>query len=327
MATEQRDRARILLNIAGVLLLVVAVAVVAGVAVATVALPGCNGCHTKDAAFAGATQATAHASAGASCVSCHVVTSDPAARAKFGFYEVFGMWLPLLDVSASDVALPRDEQCLTCHGPVMDAKTEARGLAVLHSACTTGRRCVDCHAEVGHGEAVAWQRGLSMADCAACHQQRQVSIECSTCHLGDIERTAASDPEFAITHGSSWEQTHGMGRMSSCALCHETTDCARCHGPGVPHAADFMKQHSAISQEEGATCLTCHDQSFCDSCHLTEMPHSKEFVTTHSDVVERDGQEGCLRCHTVSDCDTCHVKHVHPGGAVGNIPSPDRSDR
>lgn len=326
MATKQRMRPRIL-DIFAILVALVALAAVAAVTVASVGLPGCESCHLKDAGFSEATRATSHAKADTTCIDCHVLKSNIIERTRFGVYEAFGMWVPLLDPTSTDATMPQDSRCLRCHADVMDKVVKTRGLAVVHAACSVGKRCTDCHSEVGHGDATPWPRGLSMNDCASCHKTKSAPLACDSCHLGKVERTAAADPEFAFTHGATWQQTHGMGQMSSCSLCHKSDACARCHGPGVPHGSDFMKEHSAASLQEGATCLACHQQTFCFSCHLIDMPHTKEFISGHSDIVKKDGEGGCMRCHTVVDCDTCHITHVHPGGAVGKIPSPGRGGK
>ena len=136
-----------------------------------------------------------------------------------------------------------------------------------------------------------------MNDCTSCHVAEKVSIECETCHTGRSTTMRIAKPEFGVTHGPTWRQTHGMGQMSSCSVCHAEDSCSDCHGPGVPHSSGFLLDHAAISMQDGAECLSCHDDAFCYSCHLTEMPHSSGFVETHSDTVEADGEAPCLRCH------------------------------
>lgn len=325
--TEERIPRRRGPVVAGLVVAAILAMMLAVVGVTAVALPGCSACHMNAGVFADATSATTHAGSNVRCVDCHVTTSSVTDRTTFAIYEILGMWLPLLDTASTDVSLVADVRCLACHEQVYDEIVDARGIRITHATCAEGSMCTDCHSETGHGEATAWPRTPAMNACVQCHRTSRASLECTTCHSGKVERTGSVDPEFEVTHGPQWQQTHGMGQMSSCSLCHEETDCARCHGPGVPHADEFLGVHAEISQQDGATCTTCHEQAFCDSCHLTPMPHTGEFVTGHSAIVADEGEAGCLRCHALSDCDTCHTKHVHPGGAVGNIPSPDRGDR
>lgn len=323
MTARTRVPARILIIIGCVIALVV-VGALASVTVASVRLSGCSSCHEKDVRFAKATAATAHAKADVTCADCHAQRSNVTQRVKFGVYEAFGMWIPVLKPSATDATQPRDQLCLTCHSDVMEKTITTGGIRIAHAACSEGRQCVDCHSEVGHGSATKWPKSPAMNDCASCHKARRVSTTCETCHAGRVETDASKEPEFLATHGANWQKTHGMGQMTSCSLCHKEADCGSCHGPGVPHGDDFMNTHAATSQQPGATCLTCHNDAFCNSCHLIEMPHPSAFIAGHSDIVKKDGDTSCMRCHVQSDCDTCHEKHVHPGGAVGNIPKPDR---
>lgn len=301
------------------------VLVLAAVGTATAFLPACEGCHFREPGFEAPTASTSHASAGLSCTDCHVETDRILARSEFGLYQVFGMWLPVLDPAVSDAVAIKDTRCLACHEDVLDRLVEVRGMRIVHADCSVGRTCIDCHSEVGHAEATSWPRVSSMTDCTSCHRTESVSLECETCHVGKMQPTRYAEPEFSITHGPTWRETHGMGQMSSCTVCHQEDACSRCHGPGVPHAATFLNEHSDFAQNESAQCQSCHDKAFCDSCHLMEMPHPASFVPEHSNIVESDGEGTCLRCHSSDDCDTCHLKHVHPGGAVGAIPAPSRS--
>jgi len=295
----------------------------AAVVVATTALPGCESCHFDQPGFAEATQATVHGEV--TCVACHVDKDNVIPRAKFGVYEAFGMWVPVLDVSSSDVAAVNDQRCLSCHREVNDRTIESRGLRIKHSACAAENPCVDCHSEVGHGQATTWPRVASMNACVDCHKRTKNSLECASCHVGRGESAAISKPEFAVTHGPNWQETHGMGQMSACSVCHQEDKCAGCHGPGVPHSPNFVTDHPASSILPAAKCTECHQQKFCDDCHGTQMPHPARFASQHSEIVAKDGEQPCLRCHAKSDCDECHSKHVHPGGSgVGPLPTPSR---
>lgn len=308
--------------IAAAVLLTAAVATLGAVGVTAAMQPGCESCHMDRAKFAEATNSTVHAKNDTACVSCHV-QDDLGGRTKFATYQVFGMYIPALDPSATDATVVKDKACLRCHEAVAEGTVESKGLRIAHASCAQGRSCIQCHSEVGHAAATSWPRTVSMNDCVSCHRERKVPITCETCHVGKVEVATSSLPEFAVTHGPNWQQTHGMGEMSSCSTCHPADSCSKCHGPGVPHESDFRLRHAEVSQQPGAACASCHEQTFCDSCHQTEMPHPRAFVKSHSSIVAQDGDASCLRCHVSEDCTTCHVKHVHPGGAVGNIPSPE----
>jgi len=310
-------------RILAIVIVVLILGAFAAVAVAATALPGCSDCHFKKPAFAKATEATAHSEV--ACTACHVSTNSVVGRTKFGLYEAFGMWVPVLNPGASDSTQAKDQLCLTCHAEGLDKTTESNGLRIKHATCAEGRRCVDCHSDVGHGKASKWARFPSMDDCVDCHRIENATLKCDSCHVGKVERERFSEAGFAVTHGPEWKSTHGMGDMGTCTVCHQEDSCVKCHGPGVPHDSDFIQKHGATSLSKGARCRMCHDATFCRDCHGMTMPHPKKFASQHSKIVKASGNDQCMRCHAASDCETCHEKHVHPGGAVGNIPSPGKA--
>jgi hypothetical protein len=322
---EHRARSR-LAWIAGIALFAITIAITIAVGATAVVLPGCSGCHLDSESFKTSTIATPHTAAGTTCVECHVDTDHALIRTKFATYQVFGMWLPILNPAATDATVVSDSLCLNCHQEVMEGTLEVSGMRIIHASCAEGRDCIDCHSEVGHADATPWPRVTSMNDCTKCHTAMSITIECDACHTGKRTATRSAKPEFGVTHGPTWQQTHGMGQMSSCSVCHQEDKCARCHGSGVPHPATFLSSHAEISTREDAACSSCHDDTFCFGCHQTEMPHPPGFAARHSERVALEGEAPCLRCHAETDCSNCHVKHVHPGGAVGNIPSPGRGD-
>jgi hypothetical protein len=319
VVAQRRPGSRVAASV-GIVALLMLVASCGAIGFAARVLPGCTGCHFDRPAFKTATLSAAHGSV--SCADCHVDTTSVLSRGKFGLYEVFGMWLPILNPSGTDVALVADDRCLSCHGVVLRETVEARGFRIKHSSCGVGRTCVDCHSETGHGQATMWPTVASMGDCVVCHRASKISLKCETCHTGKDATRSFSKPEFSVTHGLNWKQTHGMGRMSTCSVCHQQDKCVRCHGPGVPHSATFLEDHPGYSSRSDAKCTSCHRPTFCADCHQIEMPHPEDFTRGHSLLVAREGQEVCWRCHAKSDCDDCHVMHVHPGGSVGRIPSP-----
>lgn len=279
---------------------------------------GCIQCHDMAPVREGeAALPTTHE--GVECATCHA-GNTLAERVQFGYYQAFGMRLPLIDIGDSPVSSVPDATCSGCHGR-LDEVSESRGLRVMHEPCSEGARCVSCHSPVAHPDAVRWPTTYSMEGCLECHGARQASRECDTCHMGRIRQLIPSTGTFPITHGPNWERTHGMGEMSTCSTCHDDDFCRPCHGPGVPHPGRFVSVHGVVAKSENSECFSCHMASMCDGCHVYEMPHPLTFTEQHSGIVATDGEQQCRYCHDPQDCITCHDMHVHPGGAgpLGSI--------
>lgn len=297
---------------AGALALVVTV--LAFVSVVGSSPQACATCH---AASADGLAATVHADL--DCYACHA--PSPGAVITFKASELLGMYPSRLiggSVEGSPAARMADSSCRSCHSATLDAvqPTVARGLRILHSACTTGASCLTCHSVVGHADATRVPQSASMRACVDCHTSSDAPISCETCHTSGYERDDLLRGPFRVTHGANWKQTHGMGDLRQCVLCHDQQKCASCHGAGVPHPADFGSSHGATSLLPDADCSSCHRTEFCSDCHGVEMPHAPEFLPQHSKLTTGLDDERCLRCHTAEDCMRCHARHVHPGGAA-----------
>jgi hypothetical protein len=290
--------------------LVVLFALLLGVTAAT--LPGCTICHSQPA-FVQATAKSAHANV--ECVRCHV-EQGPAPRLAYAYHMIFGMALKVAPINSGPVSAIPNTNCLACHQDVMKAKVTAQGISILHSECSKGRMCTDCHSQTAHGATVKWPTQATMNNCLDCHSTSKVRSDCTMCHKGRTQQERLLTGEWAVTHGANWKQTHGMGDLKTCASCHPQDFCVRCHGIPLPHNADFIRTHPLSAATNRSDCALCHKQTFCYSCHGLEMPHPKTFTPTHPALVKAEGSAKCYRCHVKDDCINCHVKHVHPGGAT-----------
>ena len=276
------------------------------------ALGGCESCHSQ----VSATCAKGTHSAVA-CVRCHV-PSSPAQKFRFGVRVVTGMRLGLVDVGSGDVLDIPNQRCESCHTMTGDkVGVVGRAVRINHAACVPGQRCTKCHGTVVHGADQQNVSGTDMFECLVCHISVGQTVECDGCHQGRLARDRIQTGTFAVTHGKNWKRDHGIGSVVACAACHDQSKCFKCHGVGVPHATDFMRNHGEFAQSIAQRCATCHRPLFCDSCHGVEMPHPDNFKQVHAAVVKRQGEKACKKCHADSDCVTCHTMHVHPGGAVG----------
>jgi hypothetical protein len=187
-----------------------------------------------------------------------------------------------------------------------------------HAACAIAASCTDCHSSTAHGSATPWVRSYDMDGCLKCHI-KSGKVGCDLCHQGKDVRARVKTSVFAVTHGPKWKTTHGMGDTATCGVCHVASDCADCHGPGVPHEPKFVDVHASYAVQPKAKCASCHKESFCIACHGTEMPHPTGFTPQHAEDAKKQ-PELCERCHESSDCTDCHRKHVHKGGAI-NAPA------
>ncbi len=297
----------VLIGLGALLLLVVG-----ATTYSALALPGCVSCH-DDTELVSATAEAPHADV--ACTSCHVGDA-PGDRASFGFRQVFHMTVPLVSGEGRGWESVPDHRCVTCHDDVYDDVT-GEGIRIAHLTCAEGSDCTDCHSATAHGAATTWVRTYDMDTCLDCHVSQNLT-DCDLCHEGRRPDDRITTGVFSITHGPSWEQTHGMGDAANCTACHTAAACERCHGAGLPHEADFISEHSEIAQLDNAQCESCHEPRFCDDCHGLEMPHTDAFTRGHAEAAVTN-EDLCRRCHADPDCTECHVTHVHPGGAIGTL--------
>jgi len=242
------------------------------------------------------------------------VPSGGLQRAVFGAGQTAHV-LMVTRASSRDAAAVPDSRCMTCHAKIEKAVTTSNGIRIAHATCDKGAVCTDCHSTTAHGQATSWARSYDMDRCLACHVNKDQTA-CDLCHLGRGPRTRITSGSFAVTHGPQWRTTHGMGDPATCMVCHTPDKCVGCHGPGLPHTADFVKTHTTFARDKNAKCSGCHEQSFCDGCHGTPMPHTAQFTKDHPATAAAKPAL-CKRCHVDTDCTGVHENHIHPGGVVG----------
>lgn len=312
MRSFATPRTRILFAALGFVAVLLALAATVG------SLPSvCGSCHAMKP-FAEGLEQSAHA--GVDCYKCHAA---PSTGGWLGFKaaEITRMYVPGLfgaEASGPSTHIERG-RCLACHESVLMA-TVASGIRINHGTCAPSGSCDACHSAVAHGEATRWITEPTMEDCIACHRDQGAAVACDTCHAGKSQAERLSQGPWAITHGSNWEQTHGMGDLRTCNVCHEPSKCAGCHGVDLPHPAGFGGTHSASAIAAPDSCGQCHDRTaFCNACHGIEMPHPQGFLPGHRDIATGYDDASCMTCHHRQDCDRCHVMHTHPGNTDGTI--------
>lgn len=272
----------------------------------------CVQCH--DAEWYSHEQSRSHGDV--PCVDCHSGT-DTIGALTFGARQVYSMAVPVVRHLERDSTKAYDVRCVSCHASLpLDTYD---GIRIDHENCREGRACTDCHGGIVHGmQKGVWVTRYQMDDCLTCHSTEQAGENCDMCHEGRHEADRTIKGAWLVTHGTDWVPTHGMGQLETCESCHSTTECAECHGAGVPHEVGFFGEHGTLAQASTQQCESCHQTAYCLDCHSgTQMPHPQAFIDDHSALVEDEGDETCRNCHQQSDCSGCHVAHVHPGGPYG----------
>ncbi|MDO8886201.1 cytochrome c3 family protein [Candidatus Oleimmundimicrobium sp.] len=208
-----------------------------------------------------------------------------------------------------------NDACLRCHYDIKRRLAVNNAIQVSHKEfLDTGYKCSDCHNTVAHGDVIAQPKMPYMDKCTACHNNKKAPTTCGLCHMEKMKREVRTPGPWAITHGPTWERTHGMGNLTTCIICHETEKCERCHIE-MPHPESWPYIHGDEAKKGsiGDDCCNCHLNSFCEDCHRFEMPHPFGFLPGHPGIVKKNGDEICYTCHIKGDCNACHERHMHPG--------------
>ncbi len=320
IAAKPRAKLRALKIITWVIVILAVLAILPAIA-ATAGTPACSNCHTDEVK---AQKQTAHANV--DCTACHE-GSTGITRWAFRQTVVYGMVLKIVPLSGTQAGIP-DASCVACHesgtiGTGAKGLVTANGLHIEHADCSKGQTCVSCHGDSGHTVPDEMTTRYTMDACVSCHSENQIdSSDCKSCHVDSpekksLDKAGISASTFSVTHGKDWKQMHGTGDQTTCSACHESKDCARCHGPLVPHDRYIVSMHGKAAADPDNKCGTCHtDEKFCSDCHGVEMPHPSNYLKVHAADAAGAGEKKCYNCHAKSDCTTCHDAHVHPGGAT-----------
>jgi nitrate/TMAO reductase-like tetraheme cytochrome c subunit len=278
----------------------------------------CLNCHEKQR-YAGALDESVHK--GVACIKCHAV------RGPMGFARQnldYARWIVVYGTQKrvpQPAAAPIDQRaCTACHPDVPRKTLTANGIRVRHSdILEAGFACIDCHS--GSAHTVKRARTPRMDTCVVCHDGKQASAECSTCHVRDVAYTPAVQRGFS--------KLKIAGAPDSCYQCHDEKPCLRCHGVRMPHPAGWSPNqdspraagHARDGFANRRVCWRCHFGSgsalapaddACAPCHatLTGGFHGGEaWVREHG--LEATGQRSgpyaaCFSCHDQGLCDMCH---------------------
>lgn len=218
-----------------------------------------------------------------------------------------------------------DASCRSCHSGVLTRTVRsASGIVVRHEDFADVS-CLECHAGTGHPLSRRVYSAARMEDCTGCHRVTYRNADaCEMCHAEDWNAESSLSPTtWRITHGPKWQETHGMGDLSRCSMCHKQSYCVDCHGTAIPHPAAWQHSHgNGLSAAKRAECEKCHSSQWCLACHGIEMPHADGFLKDHTAIGKQTGDGLCLRCHVASACEECHRLAEHP-----DVPGVDRKHK
>lgn len=279
------------------------------------------------------------------CVSCHI---EPGAKnlAKDKANGVVEVFKKETNRYTAPIQMPKEipnSACEKCHNMKTRDVTPPGDLIIPHDKhLSKGIKCTQCHSGVAHGKIAErnvtfksdyskWDDSLGksmmsdvkftntkMETCMECHEARDVSTECKTCHTSGMLPKSHKDPAFKTqTHGSTAKKD-----IKKCNSCHQYMSDKEITGleEGSP-SEEFLtgkgNQKPTMTAQEYAK-----ENTFCKKCH-TQRPqsHGSSFVSSHG-AIAKHSTEKCLTCHdyqktgfnktTNVTCSSCHPA-MHAG--------------
>ena len=231
---------------------------------------------------------------GAECVTCH-----PAAQTSKLSSDELGS-------SHDNCTTCHEEQvnndCAYCHTDpdnIVAAPTTERDIIFAHDrhVAMTGVECTTCHAGIENAELGSSIPLPAMATCNNCHNDRQVTNACESCHKDFVNFLPADHKESNFLR--SHKDVTRLGALdASCQTCHSETFCQQCHqGAGLKafgkrdlmtepraktstrdgknqivlqnvHELNYRFTHGIDAKARQSNCASCHSQeTFCAECH------------------------------------------------------------
>ncbi|MFB3907293.1 MAG: cytochrome c3 family protein [Candidatus Eisenbacteria bacterium] len=256
-----------------------------------------------------------HQEVGADCATCHPNATE--------------------SQTGKDNLLPTPETCQGCHeasdlelwGWTKIQAVPSRIPAFSHSQhLGMGVDCARCHGALVDPSLRKTDRGqIGHPVCFECHDGKQASQECETCHENTIGlRPLDHGPDFRHTH-----QFKARGMAEECESCHrESEQCSECHqGENVlfpSHPRNYEFTHAQDARKHETDCTSCHQaEQFCNDCHASvgvkPTNHDENWVSfagganRHALEARRDITY-CAACHDQADpvCVDCH-RDARPG--------------
>ncbi|WP_462410978.1 NapC/NirT family cytochrome c [Neobacillus sp. Marseille-QA0830] len=297
------------------------------------------------------------------CTNCH---TDPGLK-EIAKDQATGVIKKLRNEEELSAAIIRmaneipDSACEKCHNMSNRNVTASGDIIISHTEHKDKNiKCTQCHSGVAHGKVAdrnmtfktdyaKWDASLgktvmseveytrpTMDTCMECHENRQITTECSACHTTGMLPKSHKDADFKT-------KTHGLqakDELKDCNSCHKYMSTSELEG--YEEASVLSKYLSTENKGTDKNASTyAKENTFCLECHKTRpASHTDNFFSSHGSEASKN-QEKCFTCHennktgtagnNAVNCSTCHQKkHLnkwrenHPI-SVGNVTKPQES--
>ena len=240
---------------------------------------------------------------------------------------------PTMETCSDCHDIESEENCQMCHTEVENPREVFRieqysPLFSHQKHLAAGLECSSCHAGIEKKSDTQRYILPTQTQCMDCHQTKNVSNQCQTCHLpGERLKPVNHTPNFLHTHGDLARATkQTVQPQKDCQTCHQNNFCQKCHEGDnldrMSHPLNYQFTHALDALGKERECAACHtERAFCIDCHRDNlvMPHNHTAGWTnqipgdggrHRLEAQRD-LESCMACHEQNAeqiCQTCHTK-------------------
>jgi hypothetical protein len=210
-----------------------------------------------------------------------------------------------------------------------------------------GVTCETCHGDMSEVALATRDNALPvMETCIGCHDGKEASDACRTCHETQPDGRLRQDfPNgklmpaghyFMDAHDEDWLYSHRAVATlgdSKCESCHTQKYCLDCHNgvqkPLKVHPNNWINQHAIPARKNSPDCASCHrSQTYCVDCHTATKVtaytrdrdggarpsfHPEGWVTfgrrgmSHHAFEAQRNIRACASCHTEASCIACHA--------------------
>jgi len=282
------------------------------------------------------------------CVRCHI---------KPGFIEFVEakasalreVWVHVTGQVKAPIAVTEhipNSTCTSCHpaDKVKEPLVLGNDVRFSHAGHSAVPLCITCHSQVVH-ESVPGRPYLdptTMAYCLQCHDGKQASGACETCHEPPhADRGKCSDCHELGSWKTDFRHPIALGKL------HKKLVCEKCHTDSTVEGVGFSNgcidcHRNRHHEADDELCAKCHVPSYfvpttfkhprarCERCH--EPPHPDRGAclgchTRHSWASSFSHPMALGGPHSSFSCEKCHARGVDaPGLGCASCHNPPHSD-